>query len=158
MQRYINSAKRMAGGSSTNDVLSNVNLGGGGLLTPQDSDDEGNNQAAAQTWNRREKRAMAKEKKRDVKKDNRSGKSKSKIGGESPVMTTDNIHHDSHSSNNSNGPVGAKKRTVAENGKVLIVDSTGKVWLEEEDEEGEVHEFLLDVSFIIMKYKLLTRY
>merc|ERR1712070_548802 len=42
------------------------------------------------------------------------------------------------------GPVGAKKRTVAENGKVLIVDSVGNVFLEEETEEGDVQEFLLD--------------
>merc|ERR1712070_900787 len=42
------------------------------------------------------------------------------------------------------GPVGAKKRTVAEHGKVLIVDSVGNVFLEEETEEGDVQEFLLD--------------
>jgi hypothetical protein len=46
------------------------------------------------------------------------------------------------------GPVGAKKRTVAENGKVLIVDSVGNVFLEEETEEGDVQEFLLDVSVL----------
>ena len=44
------------------------------------------------------------------------------------------------------GPVGAKKRTRAENGKVLIVDSVGNVFLEEETEEGDTQEFLLDVS------------
>ena len=44
------------------------------------------------------------------------------------------------------GPVGAKKRTVAENGKILIVDSVGNVYLEEQTEEGQTHEFLLDVS------------
>jgi len=42
------------------------------------------------------------------------------------------------------GPVGAKKRTVAENGKVLIVDSVGNVFLEDETEEGQTQEFLLD--------------
>jgi hypothetical protein len=44
------------------------------------------------------------------------------------------------------GPTGAKKRVVAENGKVLVVDSLGDVWLEEEDDDGNVEEFLLDVS------------
>ncbi|KAK3059896.1 hypothetical protein LTS18_009812, partial [Coniosporium uncinatum] len=40
---------------------------------------------------------------------------------------------------------GAKKRVVAENGKVLIVDSVGNVYLEEEsDESGNKQEFLLD--------------
>ncbi|KAK4167086.1 hypothetical protein QBC43DRAFT_312112 [Cladorrhinum sp. PSN259] len=42
------------------------------------------------------------------------------------------------------GPTGAKKRVVAENGKVLVVDSLGDVYLEQEDEDGNVGEFLLD--------------
>ncbi|KAK1769850.1 hypothetical protein QBC33DRAFT_301064 [Phialemonium atrogriseum] len=42
------------------------------------------------------------------------------------------------------GPTGAKKRVVAENGKVLVVDSLGDVYLEQEDEDGRVGEFLLD--------------
>jgi hypothetical protein len=46
------------------------------------------------------------------------------------------------------GPTGAKKRVVAENGKVLVVDSLGDVYLEQEDEDGNVAEFLLDVSLI----------
>jgi hypothetical protein len=44
------------------------------------------------------------------------------------------------------GPTGAKKRVVAENGKVLVVDSLGDVYLEQEDEDGNMQEFLLDVS------------
>jgi len=44
------------------------------------------------------------------------------------------------------GPQGAKKRVVAENGKVLVVDSLGDVYLEQEDEEGNVAEFLLDLN------------
>ncbi|KAK7421952.1 hypothetical protein QQX98_001947 [Neonectria punicea] len=41
-------------------------------------------------------------------------------------------------------PSGARKRVVAENGKILVVDSLGDVYLEEEDEDGNVNEFLLD--------------
>ncbi|PHH86732.1 hypothetical protein CDD83_9819 [Cordyceps sp. RAO-2017] len=46
----------------------------------------------------------------------------------------------------SSGPVpsGVRKRVVAENGKILVVDSQGDVFLEGEDEDGNVHEFLLD--------------
>ena len=44
------------------------------------------------------------------------------------------------------GPTGSKKRVVAENGKVLVVDSLGDVYLEQEDEDGNMGEFLLDVS------------
>ncbi|KAI1773941.1 hypothetical protein F4818DRAFT_420293 [Hypoxylon cercidicola] len=42
------------------------------------------------------------------------------------------------------GPTGAKKRIVAENGKVLVVDSLGDVYLEQEDADGNMQEFLLD--------------
>ncbi|KAL1304801.1 hypothetical protein AAFC00_003729 [Neodothiora populina] len=48
------------------------------------------------------------------------------------------------------GPVGTKKRTVAQNGKVLIVDSVGNVYLEESTAEGGTHEYLLDVNEIHM--------
>lgn len=44
-------------------------------------------------------------------------------------------------------PTGARKRVVAENGKILVVDSLGNVYLEDQDEEGNVNELLLDVSF-----------
>ncbi|KAF4963097.1 hypothetical protein FSARC_8852 [Fusarium sarcochroum] len=47
------------------------------------------------------------------------------------------------------GPTGARKRVVAENGKILVVDSLGDVYLEGEDDEGEVHEFLLDPNEIV---------
>lgn len=53
------------------------------------------------------------------------------------------------------GPTGSKKRVVAENGKVLVVDSLGDVYLEQEDEEGRVQEFLLDVSDI--PFQLMCR-
>lgn len=45
-------------------------------------------------------------------------------------------------------PTGEKRRVRAENGKVLLVDSIGSVFLEEEDEEGETVELLLDLSEI----------
>ncbi|CAK7208364.1 hypothetical protein SBRCBS47491_000067 [Sporothrix bragantina] len=44
------------------------------------------------------------------------------------------------------GPTGAKKRVVAENGKILVVDSLGDVYLEQTDEEGKVEELLLDIN------------
>ncbi|QUC19732.1 uncharacterized protein UV8b_03973 [Ustilaginoidea virens] len=44
----------------------------------------------------------------------------------------------------SSGPTGARRRVVAENGKILVVDSLGDVYLEEEDEDGNVGEYLLD--------------
>lgn len=46
------------------------------------------------------------------------------------------------------GGTGDRKRVVAENGKILIVDSAGNVFLEEETEDGERQEFLLDIDEI----------
>ena len=45
-------------------------------------------------------------------------------------------------------PTGQKRRVTAENGKILVVDSIGNVFLEEEDEDGNVDEFLLDLDEI----------
>ncbi|KAA8576227.1 hypothetical protein EYC84_006378 [Monilinia fructicola] len=41
---------------------------------------------------------------------------------------------------------GPKKRVVAENGKVLVVDSASNVYLEQADEDGKMREFLLDLD------------
>jgi hypothetical protein len=44
------------------------------------------------------------------------------------------------------GVTGPKKRVVAENGKILVVDAVGNVYLEQRNDEGEMQELLLDVS------------
>jgi hypothetical protein len=84
-----------------------------------------------QPMNRRERRMQEK----DAKKDKSEKKTKGiKAAKASPAATP---------------PVGAtgpRKRVVAENGKILVVDSVGNVYLEQTDEEGETQEFLLDVS------------
>ncbi|KAH6691544.1 DnaJ domain-containing protein [Plectosphaerella plurivora] len=43
-------------------------------------------------------------------------------------------------------PTGPRKRVIAENGKVLVVDLAGNVYLEEQDEEGNLETFLLDLN------------
>lgn len=55
------------------------------------------------------------------------------------------------------GATGRKKRVQAENGKMLVVDSVGNVYLEQRDEEGHMQEFLLDVSLSIActRYRML---
>lgn len=47
------------------------------------------------------------------------------------------------------GPQGRKKRVQAENGKILIVDSVGNVFLEEGGENGGREEYLLDPDEIL---------
>lgn len=81
--------------------------------------------------NRRERRMQEKE----AKKEGGRGRTK-KATKKTPSASRDA----------STGPTGARKRVVAENGKILVVDSLGDVYLEEEDEEGNVNEYLLDVS------------
>ena len=84
-----------------------------------------------QTMNRRQRRMQEK----DAKKDKPDKKMKSaKASNASPAATPPV------------GAIGPKKRVVAENGKILVVDSAGNVYLEQADEDGQTHEFLLDVS------------
>ena len=134
--RYIKHARRMAWGDEAG-IGAIPGLGGQAAngAPPQQSvqDTEDSMQ-----WNRKQKRAMEKEKKRDAKNPNKSAKA-------AETAKTDGISTPKEAEITS-GPVGAKKRTVAENGKILIVDSVGNVFLEEETEEGDKQEFLLDVS------------
>lgn len=72
---------------------------------------------------------------KDAKKDNKSEKKTKgiKAAKASPAATP---------------PVGAtgpRKRVVAENGKILVVDSVGNVYLEQANEDGQSQEYLLDV-------------
>lgn len=133
--RYIKHARRMAwgdeGGIGAIPGLGGQSNGAPVQQPPQDRED-------SMQWNRKQKRAMEKDKKRDAKNPTKSARiaEKAKTSGISTPVEAEIT----------SGPVGAKKRTVAENGKVLIVDSVGNVFLEEETEEGERQEFLLDVS------------
>ena len=79
--------------------------------------------------NRRQKREME----RQNRKENKSGKP---VGGGPPNNSSDVT------------PSGDKKRVLAENGKVFVVDSVGNVFLEEDDEDGNTIESLLDVDEI----------
>ncbi len=119
--RYIKFARHAAWGE-------NLGIPGvGGTATPPVSagDDE---DPMVQPVNRRQRRMQEKEAKKD-----KAGKKLKKAAKASPPATP---------------PVGAtgpRKRVVAENGKILVVDSVGNVYLEQQDENGQVEEFLLDV-------------
>lgn len=89
---------------------------------------------STQPMNRRERRMREKDSKKDKDKKSKVGK----VSRASPAATP---------------PVGAtgpRKRVVAENGKILVVDSVGNVYLEQQDEDGETQEFLLDVCLSIL--------
>lgn len=100
---------------------------------PVDGDDE---RPVAVAVNRRQRRMQEKENKGKAKKEGgRRGARRAAASGTATPTAAALAGQ---------GPTGAKKRVVAENGKVLVVDSLGDVYLEQEDEEGSIQEFLLD--------------
>ncbi|RMY95007.1 hypothetical protein D0861_00950 [Hortaea werneckii] len=148
VERYIKHARRMAwgdeggigaipglGGSTTGGNQANGSADQQQQQQQQQQQDGGDESMA---WNRKQKRLMEREKRKESKGPIKNAKTVKKARDEG-ISTPQEAEVTS-------GPVGAKKRTVAENGKVLIVDSVGNVFLEEETEEGDVQEFLLDVS------------
>ncbi|CAK4029666.1 J domain-containing [Lecanosticta acicola] len=133
VERYIKHARKMAwGDEAAYNSISGIGEATGASTStqrPQESEE-------SMQWNRKQKRAMEREKRKEGKNPVKSARAaeKAKTSGISTPVEAEVT----------SGPVGAKKRTVAENGKVLIVDSVGNVFLEEETEEGERQEFLLD--------------
>ena len=91
----------------------------------------------AAVLNRRQKRLQEREIKKE--KDKKPSKGTRRSGTSTPTSLEPEPEQ---------GPQGAKKRVQAPNGKVLIVDSVGNVFVEEEDENGERVEFLLDTEEI----------
>lgn len=130
VDRYIRQARRAAWGDEIG-VRGIPGVDSAAATAPAPTP-EANDQGAV-AMNRRQKRMMDKENR----KENRKGpKATPRASGtstptEQPATST-----------------GERKRVVAENGKTLIVDSIGSVFLEEENEEGERQEFLLDIDEI----------
>lgn len=87
----------------------------------------------AAVLNRRQKRMQERENKKD--KDKKTSKGARRSGTSTPTPLEPEPEQ---------GPQGAKRKVQAPNGKVLIVDSVGNVYVEEEDENGERVELLLD--------------
>lgn len=87
----------------------------------------------AAVLNRRQKRMQERESKKD--KDKKTSKGGRRSGTSTPTPLESEPEH---------GPQGAKRKVQAPNGKVLIVDSMGNVYVEEVDEDGERVELLLD--------------
>jgi hypothetical protein len=139
VERYIKFARHAAWGDNLG--IPGVDAGAAAAAPPPPpaADDE---QGPMMPTNRKQRRMQEREARKETAKESkRSGRgrgAKSASGSATPVPQTQ--------PGNGSGPSGAKKRVVAENGKILVVDSLGDVYLEQEDEEGNVHEFLLDVS------------
>jgi DnaJ domain len=129
-EKYIRDARKLAWGKETVipglDTIGTSAIPNGGAGV--NANGNGNGNGSTMGMNRKQKRAQEKE--------NRKGTKK--------AVSTDDISAPVEASLIS-GPQGSKRRVVAENGKTLIVDSVGNVYLEETTDEGETHEYLIDV-------------
>lgn len=132
VERYIRHARKTAWGDES--VIAGVpgldSLNGIAALPATGQDDE------VATLNRRQKRMQDKESKKG-KLDHKRSRSARRNGTGTPLETE------------FRGPQGQKKRVQAENGKTLLVDSVGNVYLEEEGDDGKRAEFLLDPNEIV---------
>lgn len=151
VERYIKFARHAAWGDSfVVPGLDGVDIPGtegaahtplrhsGPLVVNSDGEEESDEGRGRLPQNRKERRAKEREVRREAGKKG-SNKAARKAAAAAAVAAA-------AEGGSRTGPTGAKKRVVAENGKVLVVDSLGAVYLEQEDEEGNVEEFLLDVS------------
>ncbi|RDA89199.1 hypothetical protein CP532_0586 [Ophiocordyceps camponoti-leonardi (nom. inval.)] len=125
VERYVRFARETAWGSSGFGAIP-------GIDAAMAADDDDTPPPPVQPLNRKQRRMQDKENRRE------DGSGRVKKRGRKPAAAA--------ASQESGGPAptGARKRVVAENGKVLVVDSQGDVFLEEEDDDGIVNEFLLD--------------
>lgn len=131
VERYIRQARRAAWGDDSGIAgIPGLN----GVAVPVQSSPTQNDGAA--TLNRRQKRQQERENKKE--KDSAKPKGGGQRSGTNTPLEIDSL----------TGPQGAKKRVQAENGKILLVDSAGNVFLEGEDEDGEKQEYLLDPNEI----------
>ena len=142
VNRYIRQARRAAWGDDLgvrgipgldSTAASSTAPAGGGV-----GGGDGDGEANAMPVNRRQKRMMDRENRKESKRprarNNGNGNGNGNGTGDSNTPTTEST--------------GERKRVIAENGKVLIVDGVGNVFLEEESEDGERQEFLLDIDEI----------
>jgi len=149
--RYVTHARRVAGSDVAIPDLNNVatnaaqaSAAGAPALPNEEEDQNG------MVLNRRQKRMQEKDgKRKDFAKATRKARLTRGKGGEDESSAEERPQISAPMEPEIiSGPTGSKKKVIAENGKVLIVDSAGNVYLEERTTEGQVHEFLLDVSCI----------
>lgn len=140
VDRYIRQARRAAWGDElgVRGLSGGLDsIGGATAPAPTSAPESGSEQQGAVAMNRRQKRMMDKENRKEKK----APRARAAPASASASGTSTPTEGGATST-------GERKRVVAENGKVLIVDSVGNVFLEEENEEGERKEFLLDIDEI----------
>ena len=127
VERYVRQARKAAWGDDS--IISGVSS-----IASQSGAPSPRIEETSISLNRRQKRHQDKENKKD--KEKRSSRSTRGPNQKPPAEA------------NQSSPHGSRKRVQAENGKLLIVDSLGQVFLEAENEHGETEECLLDPNEI----------
>ena len=134
VRRYIRHARQKAWGNEMGIPGVDVDVGtesavpsAGPVMQAQEEGGPGG------PMNRKDRRRMEKEK----------GKEKGK--GKTKAIETPSDAAEPQ--DEKTGPRGARKRVDAPNGKTLIVDANGDVYLEEVDDDGDKYRSLLDVSW-----------
>lgn len=147
VQRYIKYARNAAWGDNLG--LNNIDTNPAEVATPPPQEE----QAQVMPTNRRMRRMQEKESRRDSSQEGVRGRLGRKLAARNAAAGSG-----SATPVPEEGPQGAKKRVRAENGKILVVDSLGDVYLEQEDEEGNIALFLLDVSLQIPHIRLYRNF
>ncbi|KAF3044677.1 hypothetical protein E8E12_008654 [Didymella heteroderae] len=134
VERYIRHARKTAwGDESAIQGIPGVDAAAAPVNAQQfDNGEDEEKEPEFIPRNRKEARAWEKDQRKNSKKP--AAAKKARTSGISTPKEAELI----------SGPQGAKRRIVGQNGKVLIVDSVGNVFLEEETEDGMKGEFLLD--------------
>ena len=122
MEKYMKHARKEAWGSESS--IASIPGVGDAVDVPPPTEEEPDPMA---NLNRRQRREYERQNKKD-----KTGKTKPTKPA--PAATSP--------------PSAERRRVRAENGKSFVVDKMGDVYLEEEDEDGETHEFLLDTADI----------
>ncbi|KOS18873.1 putative J domain-containing protein [Escovopsis weberi] len=137
VERYVTFARNAAWGNSAGipniDALAAAAAAAAPAPAPEDDEAEGSEAGPPQPMNRRQRRFQEKESRKE---DGRAPKKSRKAALQASKKAS--------REQSATRPAGVRKRVVAENGKVLVVDSQGYVFLEGEDEDGNVNEYLLD--------------
>ncbi|KAH8160225.1 hypothetical protein CIB48_g8028 [Xylaria polymorpha] len=147
VERYIKFARHAAWGD--NFAVPGLEAAAEATPPPQAADDEQQQQPPI-ALNRKQRRMQEKETRRESGKEGKKasraakGRSSQQASGSATPVPQQHQQQQQQQQAPGAGPTGAKKRVVAENGKILVVDSLGDVYLEQEDADGNVHEFLLD--------------
>ena len=133
-ERYVRNARRSAWGDDSG-IRGIPGVDGAVLGTSAEPSSTFAQENGAAVLNRRQKREQEKQAKKDEKNPKKS-KGAQRGGTSTPL--------EPEPSEPVSGPQGTRKRVQAENGKMLVVDSLGHVFVEEEDENGARAEYLLD--------------